>query len=590
MRATFNRLASGLKNYLGPAPVTALPVDDRPRARFVDVQRRLMIYLRALWECDFVIKQGAVDSLGEQASRPFIEHRLIYLPDVFFDAAPDDARCISGLEIYRAAATHAAAHLRYRKKHYSARAFDKWQIAVISLVEDARVETLAGREFPGLKSLWARQHRASAQDGSSAGDYLNRMARALLDESYRDDDPWIGQGRALFAAIDDLQDEQISRTVGLQLAASFLEKKIRFDYRADTIGVPYRDDNRYLWRRQSVPLELFSTFFLSKSAVGREDDDKVARKHQNPTIDETASAKALATHFYPEWNYRSGSEDPSWVTLRERTPARGDLGYIDNIVAENRHLIARMKTLLRAIRDGAAHRVRKLEDGDEIDINAAVRAQIDIRLGVPPDPRIMMRSSRKTRDISVLVLLDLSRSMNNRIKGREHTALQLTQQVSVLFAEAIAAVGDPFAIHGFYSDTRHFVEYFCLKNFDQPYDDGAKAAIAGMTGKRGTRMGAAVRHATYYLNKQKSGKKLLLIITDGEPSDVDAPSRQYLHDDTRKSVEDAKRNGIHTYCISLDPAADQYVSRIFGATNYMVVDHVKCLPEKVLLIYAGLSH
>ena len=200
-----------------------------------------------------------------------------------------------------------------------------------------------------------------------------------------------------------------------------------------------------------------------------------------------------------------------------------------------------------------------------------------------------MRSLHKTRDISVLMLLDISRSMNNKVQDREHTALQLTRQVSVLFAEAIATVGDPFAIHGFYSDSRHFVEYFRLKDFGQPYDDGPKAAIAGMKGRRGTRMGAAVRHATYHFNNQKSGKKLLLILTDGEPSDVDAPDRKYLHDDTKKAVEDAKRNGIHTYCISLDPAADQYVSRIFGAMNYMVVDHIKCLPEKVLLIYAGLS-
>ncbi len=100
------------------------------------------------------------------------------------------------------------------------------------------------------------------------------------------------------------------------------------------------------------------------------------------------------------------------MTLRESDPETGDLKIIDNIIAENQHLISRMKAILRAIRDGAAHRTRKLEEGDEIDINAAIRARIDISQGMPPDPRIMMRSVRKTRDISVLMLLDLSRSMN----------------------------------------------------------------------------------------------------------------------------------------------------------------------------------
>lgn len=338
------------------------------------------------------------------------------------------------------------------------------------------------------------------------------------------------------------------------------------------------------------PLEIFTPFFRSKSSVGKEDGDKNPKKRSAPTPDEFANGKSVSsTYFYPEWNYRSRTEDQSWVTLRESSPEAGNLKIVDHIIAENQHLISRMKALLRAIRDGAPHRIRKLEEGDEIDINAAIRAQIDIRQGIPPDSRVMMRSVRKTRDITLLMLLDLSRSMNDKIEGRNHTALELAQQVSVLFAEAITPVGDPFAIHGFYSDSRHYVEYLRLKDFDQPYDEGPKARIAGITGRRGTRMGAAIRHSTFHLNNQKSSKKILLIITDGEPSDVDAPDRKYLHDDTKKSVEDAKRNGIHTYCISLDPGADRYVSRIFGATNYMVVDHVKGLPEKVLLIYAGLT-
>jgi len=549
-----------------------------------------MIYLRALWGCEFALKQAEVDSVGDDVDRPFIEYSVINLPNAFYDDTLSGVQRVTGLEIYRAAAAHAAAHLIYRKKPLSTRSLDKWQIALISMIEDARVETLSIRSFPGLKRLWARQHTASPLNNKSADDYLNRLARALLDDTYQDDDPWVSQGRAFFNSADDLEDDQISRAIGIRLADSFREKKIRFNIHSDVPSAPYRDDNRYLWRRQSVPLELFSPFFSHKAAVGVEEGDKVLKNQLVPTPDESASGKPVsATYFYPEWNYRSRTEDQSWVTLRERSPVSGDLKIIDNIIAENQHLISRMKALLRAIRDGAAHRIRKLEQGDEIDINAAIRAQIDIRQGVPPDPRIMMRSVRKTRDISVLMLLDFSRSMNDKVQDGKYTALQLTQQVSVLFAEAIEPVGDPFAIHGFYSDSRHFVEYFRLKDFDQPYDEVPKARIAGIKGQRGTRMGAAIRHATHHLNNQKSSKKLLLIMTDGEPSDVDAPDRKYLHDDTKKSVEDAKRSGIHTYCISLDPGADEYVSRIFGAMNYMVVDHVKCLPEKVLLIYAGLT-
>jgi nitric oxide reductase NorD protein len=576
-----------LKNYLWSTPVEAQKAaeDLRGKALYAEMQRCLKIYLRALWDCDFVMRQAAFDPEADEEDRPFIEYGQINLPEVFYDSEAATAR-----EIYRAAAAHAAAHLIYVHKHFSKRSLNKWQMDVISAIEDARVETLAVRRFPGLKPLWAAQHVATPADTLCRGDYLNRLARALLDEAYQDGDAWVEQGRAWFHALDDLEREYVSRELGLKLADAFRTKGLRYHPGTDTQSALYRDDNRALWRRATRPLEIFNPYFRSKSSIGVEEGNKRQKNKQAQAFVEAEDDRPqFGTFVYPEWNYRSRSEDASWVTLRERDPPPGDLAVINTIIAANGPLIARTKSLLRAIREGAIHRVRKLEDGDELDINAAIRAHTAMRLGRQPDARIMMRMAHRTRDISVLVLLDLSRSMNERVKGREHTALQLTQQVCVLFAEAISAVGDPYAIHGFFSDSRHFVEYFRFKDFGQVYDDGVKARIAGMQGKRGTRMGAAVRHATHYLNEQKSGKKILLIITDGEPSDVDAPDRRYLHDDTKKSVEDARRCGIHSYCITLDPAADQYVARIFGAMNYMVVDHIKHLPEKVLLIYAGLT-
>jgi nitric oxide reductase activation protein len=110
-----------------------------------------------------------------------------------------------------------------------------------------------------------------------------------------------------------------------------------------------------------------------------------------------------------------------------------------------------------------------------------------------------------------------------------------------------------------------------------------------MKGQLSTRMGAAIRHAVQHLKEQRSAKKLLLVLTDGEPADVDVRDPQYLRHDTKKAVEEAGRSGIMTYCLSLDPRADQYVSRIFGAKNFLVVDQVARLPEKLPLLYAGLT-
>jgi len=189
----------------------------------------------------------------------------------------------------------------------------------------------------------------------------------------------------------------------------------------------------------------------------------------------------------------------------------------------------------------------------------------------------------------VMALLDLSQSTNNLVAGHGHTVLDLTRQATVLLAEAIQRVGDPFAIHGFCSNGRHDVAYYRFKDFGQAYDESAKARLAGMGGQLSTRMGTAIRHATRHLKHQQPIKKLLLVITDGEPADIDVYDPKYLRFDTKKAVEDARSSGIIPYCISLDPCADAYVSRIFGLRNYMVVDHVERMPERLPLLYAAIT-
>ena len=597
MKSTLKRLSLKLKHYLGRAQQasSSLSMNSRKRTQLIDVQRRIGIYLRALWDSDFTIKQTNVEQGNLKKHKPFIENDFIHLPDTCYDFFIDEVSQVSGLDIYRAAAAHAAAHIIYTRNNLPSIKIENWQKAVVSAIEDARVETLSIRRFPGLKQLWRSQHTATPLHNVSANDYLNRLSRALLDETYQDDDPWIKQGREQFKAAGNLEDNHISWDIGLKLAGEFPHEKLKFNARSERWSAPYRDDDRYIWNAiKSQEEEAPPAAYNYKSRLGItevtwvESDEE--QKRVQSSVESEITVAASETFMYPEWDYRSQIETQAWVTVKEMNPKSGDLKLVDDIIAQNNHLISRMKNLLLAIRYGDVRRIRKLEEGDEIDINAAIRAQTDIRLGVQPDSRIMMRTVRKTRDISVLALVDLSKSTTKKIKGQEHTVLELTQQVCVLFANAIETVGDPFAIHGFCSETRHHVEYYRFKDFDQSYDDIPKVKIAGMTGQRNTRMGAAVRHATYYLNQQKSSKKLLMIITDGEPSDADQTERKYLHLDTKKAVDAARHSGINTYCISLDPGADQYVSRIFGARNYMVVDHVKSLPEKILMLYATLTH
>lgn len=597
---------------------------ERKGTLLVDVQRRINMYLRALWARDFFMRPTSGDFESREGYKPYIEDYLLHLPDAFDDFTPPAGEAVNGLELYRAAAAHCAAHMVETRAPISAEALNPMQMAVISVIEDARVEALSIRRFPGLKTLWSRLHTAHPEQNASMGDYLNRLARALLDDGYRDDDPWIVEGRALFAqavATDRLADNRMSWDIGVTLAHVFKDKSIPFNPRSDVLSAPYRDDNRYFWE--------FEEFDFDKAAAAGYETIKQVRKYVNvmemvneveveTAGDDAQEIWVLGTELFPyedigpesntrsfnelegkeplsdpfhysEWDYQIQLERPAWATVHEKRARSGDLELIEEIAARYKREIHRMKFLLDAMQPQGVQRIRKLEDGDEIDINAAIASLIDIRLGIQPDPRIMMRSVRKTRDFSILVLVDLSESTNERVHGQDYSVLDLTRQACVLLADAISKVGDPFAIHGFCSDGRHDVEYYRFKDFDQHWDETPKARLAGMTGQLSTRMGAAIRHAGHHLKLQRSAKKLLIVITDGEPADIDVRDPQYLRYDTRKAVEEAGRHGVVTYCMSLDPRADNYVSRIFGQNNYMVVDHVQRLPEKLPLLYAGLT-
>jgi hypothetical protein len=589
---------------------------ERKGTLLVDVQRRINMYLRALWARDFFMRPTSGDFENREGYRPYIEDYLLHLRDAFDDFTPEGHEPVSGLELYRATAAHCAAHVVETRQPISAEALNTFQMAVISVIEDARVETLSIRRFPGLKQIWSQFHTITPDMNATAGDYLNRLARALLDESYQDNDPWIAEGRVLFAqAQDKLDANTTSWEIGVQLAHSFGDKRIPFNPRTDLLTAPYRDDNRYFWE--------FEEFDFEKAANAGYDTIKQVRKYVNimEMVNEVDNELAgddaqeiwvLPTEFYldqegvtinslegkepvsdpfhySEWDYQIQLERPSWATVLEKRGKMGDLQLINDILAEHKREIHRMKFLLDAMQPQGVQRIRKLEDGDEIDINAAIQSFTDIRLGNQPDPRIMMRSVRKTRDFSILVLLDLSESTNDMVHGKDYSVLDLTRRACVLLSDAIAKVGDPFAIHGFCSDGRHDVEYYRFKDFDQHWDEEPKARLAGMTGQLSTRMGAAIRHAGHHLKLQRSAKKLLIVITDGEPADVDVRDPQYLRNDTKKAVEEVAKFGVTTYCMSLDPRADNYVSRIFGQKNYMVVDHVERLPEKLPLLYAGLT-
>jgi nitric oxide reductase activation protein len=587
---------------------------ERRGTLFIDNQRKLNYYLRAFWGCDFFMRPTSGDYETREGYKPFIETRVIHLPDAY-----DDFAGLSGKELYRATAAHAAAHLVYTRQPLSMEQLNPAQMFMIGLFEDARVEALSIREFPGMKQMWSAFH-AKVQEVSCATDpvvsLLERLAYALLDETYFVDDGLIQEMRTAFRAefARRAEDNQLSWDLGVTLYNKLGERGGIPSLRVlESMAIPYRDDNRYCWasdeiawhEAEYVPLPKQVRKYVSVMDMVNEVDNELAGDdaqevwvldqpfyldQEGCTINELEGREPVSEPYhYQEWDYSVQLHRPSWVTVLEKRQKKGDPGDIDRILADNKPVASRLRHIIDAMQPEGVQRFRRQEDGEEIDLNAAIRAMIDIRMGQMPDPRINIRIERKVRDLAVLVLLDLSESTNEKLGESDKPVIQLAREATSLLSWAIDRVGDPFAIHGFASDGRHDVEYYRFKDFDDSYSDDVKARLAGMRGGLSTRMGAALRHAASFLFRQREQKKLILLVTDGEPADIDVRDPQYLRHDARKAVEELATRGVRTFCLTLDPNADDYVSRIFGPKGYMVVDHVSRLPERLPMLYAGLT-
>jgi hypothetical protein len=538
------------------------------------------------------------------ARRSAIDDNIIRLPHSY----PGFVRQ-SGTEVYRAAVAHASAHLVFTRVRFAVGTLKPLQVALISLIEDARVEQLAISKYPGLRNLWKQFHVAQPGGTVTAVSLMARLARSLIDGEYADDTPWVERARALFFDQRDYwEDQSISRMIGGLIGNDLGQMRVQFNVRTYVVEPVYRDDNSGLWNfedpGQPGPEDEDVIMQGARLTEGEdtqrervdEEESGVAREEEVKLVAPNKEAESLEEEplsppkLYDEWDYLISRDRPAWCTLIEKAADEGDADEIEEILDRHHNLVNRIKTLVKAVQVQRPVRLKKRLEGERLDLDACIDATIDMRIGIPPDPRVHQSVGRQQRDLSVLVLLDLSKSTNDVIQNSDTTVLDLAREATVLLADAMARIGDHFAIHGFSSNTRHDVGYYRFKDFDRPYGPLQKARLAAMTGHLSTRMGTALRHAGHFLRDRKCHKKLILLVTDGEPSDVDVHDPEYLVVDTKKAVEENNRYGIYTYCMSLDPKADRYVKRIFGIRNYFVVDHIQRLPEKLPLLYIRVTH
>lgn len=552
----------------------------------------LRLYLGALWAIAPPLAEAPADAPEAMRRRAGMGGGGIRLPAAFpgFEGAQSKP-------IYRATLAHIGAHHHFTRTPFKAAGLKPLQIALVSLIEDARVERLAAARMPGLAGVWRPFHVARPEGPPIAIALMARLARALADPDHADPHGWIDKGRRLFeeAAAADIGDQGLSRRIGGLLGNDIGQMRLQFDARTYVVQPAYRDDNLGIWDfgddAAEAPVEMEALVEGARIERRQSGDGRRERGDDGETAAgrlREAADGGVPVARYPEYDHVTGRSRPDWCTLREMPARPGTAGQVAVLRDTRSDLVGRLSAMIRASKVSRQQRIRRQAEGDFLDMEASIAAAVARRAGEVPDTRVYGRHERRSRDMSVLVLADASRSTGDRLARTAMSVLDVERLATAFLGRAMAELGDPFAVAAFCSDTHRDVRYFRIKDFGQPFDDGVLARLAGLSPDYSTRLGAAIRHAGGDLRRQRSYRRLLLIITDGEPSDIDVDDRRYLVEDARAAVQELNREAIDVFCVALDRKADAYTQRIFGRRGALQLDSVESLPAKLPALYLKL--
>lgn len=539
-------------------PPVLLPAPAQGLARHLPALTHL---LRA-----FGIAHGEVQRLDRPpqegpAPRPVLHDTTLLLPE-----APPDGSAPAG-DLYLAATLHAIGHWLHSPRRQAVGRRKPMALALAAAIEDIRVDRLMMQRYPGTARLYLRLIRSQPQaQRVGFGALLARLQRVLLDAAAVDDDAWVCKGRRLFEAeVERLADPDALRTMVSVLANDLGQLRVRMNLQTHAPAFPWHDDNSHLWAH-AADVDHAGTSVHRPAA---------APADPGPAVADQVGAQAVveAGRFeYPEWHYRLQRARAHWSTVREHVLP--PVPAITSATAPS----ARTLRLSRRPRLDPRVRLRRQQEGEEIDLDAATEFMIERRRGRSPDPRLFRRSGHSTRSASILLLLDLSASTHDRLPGGR-SILELEHEAARLLMEALRASADRLEIAGFESNGRHQVNYLRLLDFGQPVPARPESLLAFARSGRSTRMGAALRHAVARLVRERSETRVLILMSDGEPSDIDVFDVRHLVEDAAMAVREAKRQGIRCFCLTHDAQAASCVRRIFGHDAYRIVDDPERLPE-----------
>jgi nitric oxide reductase NorD protein len=232
---------------------------------------------------------------------------------------------------------------------------------------------------------------------------------------------------------------------------------------------------------------------------------------------------------------------------------------------------------------------RAQADGSEIDLDAYLRFTTDRAIGHATGADGLYKALRSgSRDLACLLLADLSLSTDTWINDHSRV-IDVIRDSLYLFAESLSATGDRFAVYGFSSRKRDPIRYHQIKTFDERYDGWIRGRIQAIKPGYYTRMGAAIRHSADQLQAQPAQRRLLLILSDGKPNDLDHYEGRHGIEDTRQAIREARKQGLEPFCVTIDTRANDYLPHLFGTSGYLVIHKPTQLPKALPMLYARLT-
>ena len=366
---------------------------------------------------------------------------------------------------------------------------------------------------------------------------------------------------------------------------------------------------------------------LMKELQKRDPENQQFQPGPSQHVDEDGGPLTVTepdTFTYPEWDFRANEYKPNWCMVHEKIMADGETNFFRETLAENSGLVAQIKRQFELVIPEMYRKQKRLEDGEEYDLDSVLEALIDLKIGVSPEEKLYWRRNKNERSVAVAFLLDLSASTAEAIdeakkpsdewgapddpveymvwlRSRRSEGLRRTYKRIVdvekegitLLVNSLETLGDMYGIYGFSGYGRENVEFYTIKDIEENFSDMVPRRIDRIAPLHATRMGPAIRHTAAKLDEAEARSKFLFLISDGRPQDRgysrEGVEKEYAVHDTRQSLIEARNMGITPFCLTVDKAGHDYMKTMMEDFSYEVLPDISLLPKRLPQLYRNLT-